>query len=57
MSVDIFEVGNFLESVVFGVVFEDLIERIADEQGVLELRQFSQLVEFIPGFDSIIWIS
>jgi hypothetical protein len=48
LSVDIFEVGNFLKGVVLGIVLEKLIEGIADEESIFELGEFSEFVEFFP---------
>ncbi len=44
LSVDVFEVGDFLECVVLGIVLEELIEGVANEKGVFELREFPQLI-------------
>ena len=47
-AVDVLQIGDLLQGVVFGVVFEDLVEGVADEQSVLELGQFSQFVQLVP---------
>ena len=36
-SIDVFEGGDFLECVVLGIIFQDLVEGVANQQGVLEL--------------------
>lgn len=53
-SVDVLQVGNLLKRVVFGVVLQQLVEGIANEQRVFELRKFSQLVQFVPALDLIV---
>lgn len=40
-AVDVLEVGDFLESVIFGVVFQEFIEGVAHQQCVFELWQLS----------------
>jgi hypothetical protein len=55
-AVDVLEVGDLLERVVFGVVFEDFVERVADEQRVFEFGEFSEFVKLVPALDPIVCV-
>jgi hypothetical protein len=47
-SVDVPEVGDLLERVVLGIILQDLVEGVTNQQRVLKLRQLSQLVQLVP---------
>jgi hypothetical protein len=53
-SVDVLEVGNLLEGVVFRVVLQDLVEGVANQQGVLKFGKLTQLIELVPTFYPIV---
>jgi hypothetical protein len=56
LSVDIFKIGDFLKRIVLGVVLEQLIEGIANEECVLELGEFPEFIEFFPTLDPVVYV-
>lgn len=53
-AVNILEVGDLLECVVFGVVLEQLVEGVADEERILELGQLPELIELVPALNLVV---
>lgn len=53
-AVDVLQVGDLFECVIFGIVFQELIEGVSDKQCVFEFRQLSQLVELVPTLDFVV---
>lgn len=53
-SINIFQIGYFFQRIIFSIIFQYFIERIANQESVLELRQFSQLIQLVPTFNLII---
>ena len=54
LPINIFEVGNLLKSIVFGIVLQQLIEGVPNKQRILELGKFPQLIQLFPTFNSVI---
>lgn len=55
-TIDVPQVWNLLQRIVFSIVLKQLVERIANEQRIFELRQFSELVELVPTLNLVIWV-
>ncbi len=53
-AVDVPQVGDLLECVIFGIVFQELIEGVSNKQCVFEFGQLSQLVELVPTLDFVV---
>lgn len=53
-AVDVPEVGYLLERVVLGIVLEDLVEGVTNQQRVLKLRQLSQLIQLVPTLNPVV---
>ena len=55
-TVDVLQVGDLLKGIVFGIVLQELIEGVSNQQCVFEFRQLSQLVKLIPTLDLVVLI-
>jgi hypothetical protein len=53
-SINVLQIGDLLQSVIFGIIFQEFIEWIGYQEGILKLWQFSQLIELIPTFYPVI---
>lgn len=56
LPIDIFEVGDLLKSIVFGIVLEQLVEGVANKERIFEFGEFSQLIQLFPTFDFVVCV-
>ena len=52
--INVLEVGQLLEAVVFRILLQDFVERVSNKYNVFEFRKLFDPVQLLPGLDPIV---
>lgn len=47
-AINIFQLRDLLQGIVLGIVLQDLIERVAHQEGVLKIGELAKFVQLLP---------